>query len=134
VRATTGCNAIVQTAMTDISHGLFPEVSWKDSAWSAEDWRVVLQMVVSSPHAAVPVAELEAALSSKSAFFGRRLWGRRGGAAKLESMNAKNLLMRRAYDPLARDIDAVAFGADFEDVYTLPSAAHVLAARRKLKL
>ena len=49
-------------------------------------------------------------------------------------MNAKNLLMRRAYDPLARDIDAVAFGADFEDVYTLPSAAHVLAARRKLKL
>jgi hypothetical protein len=49
-------------------------------------------------------------------------------------MNAKNLLLRRAYDPLARDIDAAAFGPDIEDVYTLPSAAHVLAARRKLKL
>jgi hypothetical protein len=37
-------------------------------------------------------------------------------------------------DPVARDIDAAAFGPDLEDVYTLPSAAHVLAARRKLKL
>jgi hypothetical protein len=49
-------------------------------------------------------------------------------------MNQKNLLLRRAYDPLASDIDAAAFGPDLEDVYTLPSAAHVLAARRKLKL
>jgi hypothetical protein len=49
-------------------------------------------------------------------------------------MNAKNLLLRRAFDPLARDIDAAAFGPDLEVVYTLPSAAHVLAARRKLKL
>ena len=48
-------------------------------------------------------------------------------------MNAMNLLLRRAYDPLVRDIDAAAFGAEFEDVYTLPSAAHVLAARRKLR-
>ena len=66
-------------------------------------------------------------------FFGRQSWGRRRGAAKLESMNA-NLLLRRTYDPLARDIDAAAFGPDFADVYTLPSAAHLLAARRKLKL
>ena len=49
-------------------------------------------------------------------------------------MNQKNLLLRRAHDPLARDIYAAAFGPDLEDVYTLPSAAHVLAARRKLKL
>jgi hypothetical protein len=32
------------------------------------------------------------------------------------------------------DIDAAAFGPDLEDVYTLPSAARVLAARRKLNL
>ena len=121
MRATTGCNAIVQTAMTDISHGLFPEVSWKDAAWSAEDFRTVLRSIVSSPHAAVLVLQLYAELGE-------------GGAAKLESMNAKNLLLRRAYDPLARDIDLAAFGPDLEDVYTLPSAAHVLAARRKLKL
>jgi hypothetical protein len=121
VRATTGCNAIVQTAMTDISHGLFPEVSWKDAAWSAEDFRTVMRSIVSSPHAAVPVLQMYAELGE-------------GGAAELESMNAKNLLLRRAYDPLARDIDTAAFGPDLEDVYTLPSAAHVLAARRKLKL
>jgi hypothetical protein len=119
--------------MTDISKGLLPE-TWNGAAWSTEDFRVVLQMVVSSPHAAVPVADLEGALSSKFPFFGRRLWGRRGGAAKLASMNAMNVLLRRAYDPLARDIDAAAFGPDREDVYTLSSAAHVLAARRKLNL
>ena len=121
MRATTGCNAIVQTAMTDISHGLFPEVSWKDAAWSAEDFRTVLRSIVSSPHAAVLVLQMYAELGDD-------------GAAKLASMNAQNLLLRRAYDPLARDIDAAAFGEDCEDVYTLPSAAHVLAARRKLKL
>ena len=106
--------------MTGISNGL-RLVTWKDAAWSAEDFRAVLRSIVSSPHVAVPVAQLEAVLGE-------------GGAAKLESMNAKNLLLRRAYDPLARDIDAAAFAADLEDVYTLSSAAHVLAARRKLKL
>jgi hypothetical protein len=116
-----GCNAVVQSATTDISNGL-RLVSWKDAAWSAEDFRAVLRSIASSPHVAVPVEQLEAVLGE-------------GGAAKLESMNAKNLLLRRAYDPLARDIDAAAFGPDLEDVYTLPSAAHVLAARRrKLKL
>jgi hypothetical protein len=49
-------------------------------------------------------------------------------------LTRKNLLLRPAYDPMASDIDAAAFGPDLEDVYTLPSAAHVLAARRKLKL
>jgi hypothetical protein len=88
---------------------------------SVEDFRAVLQTIVSSPHAAVPVLQMYAELGDD-------------GAAKLESMNAKNLLLRRAYDPLARDIDTAAFGPDLEDVYTLPSAAHVLAARRKLKL
>ena len=106
--------------MTDITSGL-RLTAWKDAAWSAEDFRAVLRAIVSSPHAAVPVSQLDAELGE-------------GSTAKLESMNAKNLLLRRAYDPLARDIDAAAFGADLEDVYTLPSAAHVLAARRKLKI
>ena len=76
---------------------------------------------MSSSHAAVPVVELVGVLGA-------------GGAAKLESMNAKNLLLRRAYDPLARDIDAAAFGPKPKDVYTLPSAAHVLAACTELDL
>jgi hypothetical protein len=121
VRATTGCNAIVQTATTDISHGFFPEVTWKDASWSTEDFRTVLRSIVSSSHAAVPVLQMYAELGDD-------------GAAKLESMNAKNLLLRRAYDPLARDIDAAAFGPKLKDVYTLPSAAHVLAARIELDL
>ena len=115
-----GCDAVVQTAMTDISKGL-RVVEFKDAAWCTEDFRAVLRSIVSSPHAAVPVEQLDALLGA-------------GGAAKLESMNQKNLLLRRAYDPLARDIDAAAFGPDFFDVYTLSSAAHLLAARRKLKL
>ena len=110
----------MQTAMTDISKGL-RVVEFKDAAWCTEDFRAVLRSIVSSPHAAVPVEQLDALLGA-------------GCYAKLESMNQKNLVLRRAYDPLARDIDATAFGSDLEDVYTLPSAAHVLAARRKLKL
>jgi hypothetical protein len=34
-----------------------------------------------------------------------------------------NLLLRRSYDPLARDIAAAAFGLLRKDVYTLLSAA-----------
>ena len=108
--------------MTDISKGLLPE-TFKGAAWCTEDFRAVLRSIVSSPHAAVPVLELAAVLGLGA-----------GGAVKLQSMNQKNLLLRRAYDSLARDIDAAAFGPDLDDVYTLPSAAHVLAARRKLKL
>jgi hypothetical protein len=113
-----GCNAIVQTAMTDVSNGLVPE-TWNGAAWTAEDFRTVLRSIVSSPRAAVPVLQLNAELGE-------------GGAAKLKSMNQKNLLLRRVYDPLARDIDAAAFGPKLKDVYTLPSAAHVLAARMEL--
>lgn len=106
--------------MTDISIGLLPETV-DGAAWCTEDFLAVLRSIISSPHAAVPVVELATVLGAS-------------GASKLKSMNAKNLLLRRAYDPLARDIDAAAFGPDLEDVYTLPSAAHILAARRKLKL
>jgi hypothetical protein len=120
VCAATGCNAIVQTAMTDISNGL-RLTSWKDAAWSTEDFRTVLQTIVSSPHAAVLVLQMDAELGE-------------GGAAKLDSMNAKNLLLRRAYDPLARDIDMAAFGPKLKEVYMLPSAAHVIAARIELDL
>ncbi len=110
----TGCDAIVQGAMKDISKALSPE-TFEGAAWSSEDFRSVLETIVSSPHAAVLIVELVAVLGA-------------GGAAKLESMNKLNLLMRRAYNPLARDIDAAAFGRKKKEVYTLPSAAHVLAA------
>jgi hypothetical protein len=117
----TGCDAILQGAMKDISNGL-RLVTLKGAVWSMEDFRAVLRAIVTSPHAAVPVEQLDAVLGA-------------GGTAKLESMNKFNLLVRRSFDPLARDIDAAAFEPDLDDdVYTLPSAAHVLAARRKLKL
>ena len=106
--------------MTDITSGLLPE-TWDGAAWSTEDWRTVLRTIVSSPYAAVPVLQLVAAIGT-------------GGAEKLTSMNAKNMLLRRAYHPLARDIDAAVFGPKPKDVYTLPSAAHVLAARIELGL
>ena len=105
--------------MTDICNGLLPETF--EGAWCTEDFRAVLRSIVSSPHAAVPIVELATVLGA-------------GGAAKLKSMNQKNLLLRRAYDSLAHDIDAAAFGPKKKDVYTLPSAAHVLAARIELDM
>jgi hypothetical protein len=81
----------------------------------------VLHAIATSPHAAVQSEQLAALLGE-------------GASAALKSMHKMNLLLRRSYDPLVRDIDAVAFGPDLEDVYTLPSAAHIIAARRKLKL
>ena len=104
--------------MTDVTNGLLPE-TFEGAAWCTEDFRAVLRSFVSSPHAAVPVVELATVLGA-------------GGGVKLQSMNKLNLLLRRAHDPLARDIDAAAFGPIRKDVYTLPSAAHVLAARMEL--
>jgi hypothetical protein len=138
----TACASIVQTAATDIAKGLSPS-TWEGAAWTTDDCRTVLHMIASSPHAAVPAAQLEAHLGFS--LFGLRLFGWGGaqkleaalgldGSKKLQSMNKMNLLLRRSYDPLARDIDAAAFGPDLEDVYTLPSAAHVIAAKRKLNL
>ena len=115
-----GCDAIVQSAMTDIAKGLLPE-TWTGAAWITDDFRSVLRLIVSAPHAAFSVAELVVKLGD-------------GSAAKLASMNEKNLLVRRSYDPLARDIPAAAFGPKKKDVYTLPSAAHVRAARIELDM
>ena len=126
----TACASIVQTAMTRITKGLSPS-TWDGAAWTADDCRTVLHMIASSPHAAVPAAQLEAHLGFS--LFGLRLFGW-GGAQKLQSMNKLNLLLRRSYDPLARDIDAAAFGPELEDVYTLSSASHMIAAKRKLHL
>ena len=110
-----------------------PQPTWEGAVWTADDCRTVLQVIASSPHAAVPAAQLEAHLGFS--LFGLRLFGA-GGAVKvmLQSMNKMNLMLRRSYDPLARDIDAAAFGPLRKDVYTLPSAAHVCAARMELGL
>jgi hypothetical protein len=124
------CQSLVREAAVDISRALSPS-TWDGAAWTAHDCRTVLHMIASSPHAAVPAAQLEAHLGFS--LFGLRLFGW-GGAQKLQSMNKLNLLLRRSYDPLARDIDAAAFGPKKMDVYTLPSAAHVCAARVELDL
>ena len=105
--------------MMDISKGFYPDTWTGGAAWSTDDFHTVLRCILDSPHAAAPVAALATALGE-------------GGAAKLQSMNANNLLLRRAYDDLARDIDTAAFGRTLEDVYTLPTAAHTLAARSRL--
>jgi hypothetical protein len=109
----------VRRATKDILSGLKPEV-WKGAAWSTEQCRTALRAIASSPHAAVPVGQLEEQLGA-------------GSVAALESMNEQNLLLRRSYQKDARDIDPAAFGSlGYEDVYMLPSAAHLLAARRRL--
>ena len=91
--------------------------------WTADDYRAVLRAVAQSTHGAVPVSELEISLGD-------------GGDAKLNSMLKLNYLLRRSHDLLARDIPADAFVVDdaLEDVMTLPSTAHLVAARRRMKM
>ena len=92
---------------------------WKGAAWSAEQCRTALRAIASSPHAAVPVDHLVEQLGV-------------GSVVALKSMNEQNLLLRRSFQKDARDIDPAAFGPRRKDVYTLASAAHVLAARAEL--
>ena len=112
------CEALVRRATKDILSGLKPEV-WKGAAWSTEQCRTALLAIASSPHAAVPVDQLEEQLGA-------------GSVVALESMNEQNLLLRRSFQNDARDIDPAAFGPRRKDVYTLASAAHLLAARAEL--
>ena len=92
----------------------------KGAAWSTDQCRAALRAIAISPHAAVLVSKLKEQLGA-------------GGVAALESMNEQNLLLRRSFQKDARDIDPAAFGLlRDEDVYMLPSAAHWVAARRRL--
>jgi hypothetical protein len=65
-------------------------------------------------------------------------WMRTVRVAWLQLSNEETILRMQRYLRLPLsvlgDIDAAAFGPDLEDVYTLPSAARVLGARRKMKL
>ena len=109
----------MRRATKDISRGLKPQV-WEGAAWSTEQFCHVLRAIASSPHAALPVSQLEEQLGA-------------GSVAALESMNEQNLLLRRSFDEDAQDIDPAVFSPRRKDVYTLPSAAHLLAARAELE-
>ena len=121
---------MVQRAEKDVSRGLTPEL-WSRASWSGEQCRKALRALARSPHGAVPVSQLAAELGGDVSLFGLRLWGG-GGLHALKSMHEQNLLLRRSYQKDARDIDAAAFGPFCEDVYTLPSAAHLLSVTRML--
>ena len=110
------------TAATDIAKGLRPALL-SGAMWTAEDYRTVLRTVASSTLGAVPVSKLESSLGA-------------GGDAKLNSLLKHNYLVRRSHDLLASDIPAVAYAVDgaMEDVMTLPSTAHLAAARRQFKV
>ena len=108
----------MREAAIDIVSGLKPE-TWTGAAWSTEQCLTALRAIVSSPHAAVPVSQLEEQVGA-------------GSIEALKSMNEQNLLLRRSFHEDARDIDPVAFGPQREGVYTLPSAAQVVAARAVL--
>ena len=113
------CEALVRRATKDISRGLKPEV-WDGATWSTEQFCSVLRAITSSPHAALPVSQLEEELGA-------------GSFAALKSMNEQKLLLRRGFQSDARDIDPAAFCPRRKDLYMLPSAAHVWAARAELE-
>lgn len=92
--------------------------AWQGATWTTEQCRTVLAAITSSPHGAVPVIQLVEQL---------------GGVKALESMNEQNLILRRSFEDDARDVDPAAFGPRGKEVYTLLSAAHLLAARAELE-
>ena len=109
----------MDTAATDCARGLRPALH-PGAQWLSQDYHAVLLAIAASPHAAVRVSALAAALDG-------------AGDAKLDSLLEHNHLVRRSYDARASDVPAAAFeveGGGREEVLTLPSAAHVLAARR----
>jgi hypothetical protein len=111
---------MLDAARQHLAAALTPE-TWQGAAWSAKDCQAALRAIAASRHAAVPCAALAAQLG-------------RDGAAALAALQRHGVLRRRAYHALLQDMPAAAFGQEpRDDVLTLPSAAHLLAARQLLQ-
>lgn len=100
----------------DITRGL-SHPKWEGDGWDGEQFLKALRSIASSTHGAVPVRQLISELAS-------------GSGEALESMH---LLQRRLFNEDARDIHPAAFGPRREEVYTLTSAAHLMAARAEME-
>jgi len=116
---TAACEAVLTSVRGKINDGLVAE-AWPGAEWIESNYAAVLAQIASSAHGAVPCLAL-------------RNNPRSGGGSALASMVKKNLLLYRSYDAVARDVPAEAFGDDKEEVYMLPSVAHLVIARRMLE-
>ena len=109
------CDALRESAAERVHAGLQPS-SRATAAATPTQYRAVLAALAAAPHGALQCATL-AAMSGV------------GGPAVLEALQQQNLIVRRSFHTLARDIPLAAFGARRCDVYMLPSAAHAAVAR-----
>ena len=95
--------------------------------WSKDEWETALHCITTAPHHAVLRSEMEKALGTLL------IDGEITGAEVLLSMVKYNLLTVRPYSTLARDLPREVYGEDKGEVVTLPSPAHVSAAKLLFK-
>ena len=112
------CDAVLYTARTVVNTGL--QERGEARGWTRQQYAAVLAALAKSPHGALRCCELEADAAA-------------GGALALEAMQNRNLLIRRSWHATLRDLPAEAFGDPPEDVFTLPSAAHLVVARQRFE-
>lgn len=109
------CDALVYTARAVIHHGL--QERGNERGWKPEQYEAVLKALAKAPHGALCCRKLEADAAT-------------GGVVVLEALQRCNLLICRAWHPTLRDVPLEVFGSPPEAVYTLPSAAHLVAAQQ----
>lgn len=94
-----GLRSVIQAPAAAVRRGLRPESMWPGGrasppAWTADQYKAVLRAIVHSKHHAVLFSTLESSV----------------GDAALDSMVGYNLITRRPYSPLARDLPLEVFG------------------------
>ena len=95
--------------------------------WTGEQWALVLQRIVTSPHHAILREDLEKNLKESEL-------GSTSGEKILLSMVKYNLLALRPPSDLARDLPKEVYGDDeLNMVVTLPLPVHVWAAKKLLE-
>jgi hypothetical protein len=96
----------------------------KAPLWTAQQWKMVLELITTATDHAVLVSEMKKELGDGDVERGSEI---------LLSMGKYNLLALRPFSTLARDITQEVYEDDKEDVVTLPLPAHVWAAEATLE-
>ena len=113
------CEAMLTSVRGKMESASRPR-SWEGACWSRDNYLATLAAIAASEHGSLSCRDLAGMPQT-------------GGERAIASMVKNNLLLYRSYDAVARDVPAEAFGDDKEAVYMLPSAAHLVIARRMLE-
>ncbi len=117
---------VVSNTRSVIEQGFKPKLLPKRDElpeWTAVQWALVLERIVTASHCVVLRKELAKELGKGDEEHGDEV---------ILSMVKYNLLALRPYSTLARDLPRKVYGVGEKEVVTLPSPGHVWAAKREL--